>query len=90
MFVPYHETKDGFDEQWSVNYLSHFLLSSLLLPLLETGGRPDDCSRIINVTSCAYMLGDANFNDINCKYVQKMFCLYFLIWARILEVVAYT
>ncbi|XP_032683278.1 dehydrogenase/reductase SDR family member on chromosome X-like isoform X2 [Odontomachus brunneus] len=67
MFVPYHETKDGFEEQWAVNYLSHFLLTSLLLPLLETGGRPDDCSRIINVTSCAYMLGDANFNDINCK-----------------------
>lgn len=71
MFTPYHETKDGFEEQWAVNYLSNFLLTSLLLPLLTAGGRPDDCSRIVNVTSCAYMLGSTNFEDINCKYVNK-------------------
>lgn len=65
MFVPYKETEDGFEEQWAVNYLSHFLLTSLLLPLLKAGGHPDDCSRIINVTSCAHDLGDMDFTAIN-------------------------
>lgn len=67
MFTPYKETKDKFEEQWAVNYLSNFLLTSLLLPLLKAGGRPDDCSRIVNVTSCAYLLGNINFDDINRK-----------------------
>ncbi|XP_014489388.1 PREDICTED: dehydrogenase/reductase SDR family member on chromosome X-like [Dinoponera quadriceps] len=66
MFTPYQQTKNGFEEQWAVNYLSHFLLTSLLLPLLKNAGQLDDCSRIINVTSCAYRLASANF-DINCK-----------------------
>ncbi|EFN84835.1 retinol dehydrogenase 12 [Harpegnathos saltator] len=67
MFPPYQQTKDGFEEQWAVNYLSHFLLTSLLLPLLKNGGQPDDCSRIINVTSCAYILGNSNFDSVNCR-----------------------
>ncbi|XP_050582704.1 retinol dehydrogenase 12-like [Bombus affinis] len=67
MFCPYEETVDGFEEQWSVNYLSHFLLTALLLPLLKIGGHPERCSRIVNVTSCAHLLGEANFNDVNNK-----------------------
>ncbi|XP_020287595.1 retinol dehydrogenase 12-like isoform X2 [Pseudomyrmex gracilis] len=64
----YTTTKDGFEEQWAINYLSHFLLTFLLLPLLEAGGQPDSCSRIINVTSCANTIGDMNFNYIkNCS-----------------------
>ena len=66
MFIPtYRETKDGFEEQWAVNYLSHFLLTSLLLPLLKAGGHPGDCSRIINVTSVAHYVSDIDFASIN-------------------------
>lgn len=65
MFVPYKETESGFEEQWTVNYLSHFLLTSLLLPLLKAGGHPDDCSRIVNVTSCAHYISDMDFIAIN-------------------------
>lgn len=65
MFIPYRETEDGFEEQWAVNYLSHFLLTSLLLPLLKAGGHPGDCSRIINVTSCAHDISDMDFIAIN-------------------------
>lgn len=64
----YNETKDGFEEQWAVNYLSHFLLTSLLLPLLMAGGRPGDSSRIINVTSCVQYMGVINFDCINNYY----------------------
>jgi len=66
MFPSVHKkTEDGYEEQWEVNYLSHFLLTSLLLPLLKTGGRPGECSRIVNVTSCAHVLGTKDFDHIN-------------------------
>ncbi|XP_076619638.1 polyprenol dehydrogenase [Colletes latitarsis] len=67
MFCPYQETIDGFEQQWAVNYLSHFLLTALLLPLLKTGGLPEKTSRIVNVSSCAQLLGKINFSDINNK-----------------------
>ena len=37
------------------------------MPLLKIGGHPERCSRIVNVTSCAHLLGEANFNDVNNK-----------------------
>lgn len=68
MFCPYEETVDGFEQQWEVNYLSHFLLTALLLPLLNAGGLPHQCSRVVNISSCAHLLGRINFGDINYKY----------------------
>lgn len=65
MFINYKKTEDGHEEQWAVNYLSHFLLTSLLLPLLKTGGCADECSRIVNVTSCAHNIGTIDFDYIN-------------------------
>ncbi|XP_076676398.1 retinol dehydrogenase 12 [Andrena cerasifolii] len=65
MFCPYEETVDGFEQQWGVNYLSHFLLTALLLPLLKAGGLPQQCSRVVNISSCAHLLGKINFADIN-------------------------
>lgn len=67
MFTPYGETKDGFEQQWGVNYLSHFLLSSLLLPLLKEAGTEEEAARIVNVSSCAQALGTINFDDINYR-----------------------
>ncbi|XP_076641405.1 retinol dehydrogenase 12 [Halictus rubicundus] len=69
MFIPYTETIDGFEGQWGVNYLSHFLLTILLLPLLKAGGvkNSQQSSRIVNVSSCAHLLGKINFNDVNNK-----------------------
>lgn len=73
MFIDYKKTEDGHEEQWAVNYLSHFLLTSLLLPLLKAGGCPDECSRIVNVTSCAHDLGIIDVNYINL-HSKETFC----------------
>lgn len=73
MFPPYKKTEDGYEEQWAVNYLSHFSLTALLLPLLKTGGHPDECSRIVNITSCAQDVGTIDFNYIKSNSEEK-FC----------------
>ena len=42
---------DGVEMQFATNYLGHFHLTGLLLPLLEQSGRLEDPSRIVNVSS---------------------------------------
>lgn len=76
MFAPQKETKDGFDQQWSTNYLSHFYLTVLLLPLLKAGSRPKQNSRVVNVSSCAHRVGRMNFNDINLKKNFNTYIMY--------------
>lgn len=68
MFGPYIETRDGYESQFATNYLGHFLLTHLLLPLLEAGGKKEEKSRIVNVSSCAHIVGDINFEDINNRH----------------------
>lgn len=65
MATPYYLTEDGFESQFAVNYLGHFLLAHLLMPQLRAAGTQDFNSRIINVSSCANILGDINMKDIN-------------------------
>lgn len=67
MATPYHLTEDGFESQFAINYLGHFLLTHLLLPQLKAAGTQDLNARIVNVSSCAHYLGDIKFDDINGK-----------------------
>lgn len=55
------ETKEGIEKQFGVNYLGHFLLTTLLLDLMPAG------SRIVNVASGAHKVGKIHFDDINLK-----------------------
>jgi NAD(P)-dependent dehydrogenase (short-subunit alcohol dehydrogenase family) len=45
----------------AVNYLGHFLLTNMLLPLLST---PETASRIVNVSSAAHLFGTCHFDDL--------------------------
>jgi len=52
-------TTDGFELQIGVNHLSHFLLTTQLIDLLEKSSEP----RIVNVSSKAHYKGKINFNS---------------------------
>lgn len=65
MATPFYLTEDGYEGQFAVNYLGHFLLAHLLMPQLRAAGTQDLNSRIINVSSCANLIGNINMDDIN-------------------------
>ncbi|KAH7419652.1 short-chain dehydrogenase/reductase-like protein [Cadophora sp. MPI-SDFR-AT-0126] len=60
-------TKDGFEMQFGVNHLAHFLFFQLLKPALLASASPDFSSRVVNVSSSAHHVatikesGDYNF-----------------------------
>lgn len=54
-----NKTIDNFDENIQVNYLSHFLLTCLMLPMLKKSAQ----GRVINVTAHAYTT--VKFNEAN-------------------------
>lgn len=64
MMPPYEETTDGFELQFGVNYLSHFLLTGLLLPKLE---QSEETARIVNLSSLAHKWGIIDFEDLQFK-----------------------
>src|SRR3989442_3980640 len=53
-------TTDGLERQFEVNYLSGFLLTHLLLDLLQKSAP----SRIVNVSSSAHMGGTIRFEEL--------------------------
>ncbi|XP_050415281.1 dehydrogenase/reductase SDR family member on chromosome X isoform X1 [Patella vulgata] len=67
MLTPYTLTTDGFEEQFQVNYLSHFYFTSLLLDKLESSSSPDYTSRIVNVSSAAHVFGGKNLDKLISK-----------------------
>ncbi|MGM9688551.1 MAG: SDR family NAD(P)-dependent oxidoreductase [Alloprevotella sp.] len=52
-----HTTEDGLERTVSVNYVGPYLLTRLLLPLMERG------CRVVNMVSCTYAIGRLDFPD---------------------------
>ncbi|CAF0996667.1 unnamed protein product [Adineta steineri] len=61
MACPYEKTIDGFETQFGVNHLAHFLLTISLVPELKAG-KP---SRVVVVSSIANRRSGINWDDIN-------------------------
>jgi NAD(P)-dependent dehydrogenase (short-subunit alcohol dehydrogenase family) len=63
MYPPYAKTEDGIESQFAVNYLGHFLLTSLLLKIM-----PDTSySRVVSLSSNAQRLGVIKFDDLQSE-----------------------
>lgn len=54
-------TADGFEMQLGTNYLGHFALTGLLLPLLRLSRRP----RVVQVSSLAHRFGKIHFDNLH-------------------------
>ncbi len=64
MAVPVrHETKQGFELQFGVNYLAHVALVAALLPALAE--RPG--ARVVTLSSIAHRSGAIRFSDLNAR-----------------------
>lgn len=63
MMSPYAVTEDGFENQLATNYLGHFALTGLLLPLLT--GTPG--SRVVTLSSLSYKWAEIQFDDFHAR-----------------------
>ncbi|KAA8916851.1 hypothetical protein TRICI_000970 [Trichomonascus ciferrii] len=61
MACPYSTTKDGFEMQFGVNHLGHFLFTALLKDKLFASPAP----RVVNVSSNGTFISPVLFDDIN-------------------------
>ncbi|KAH8086594.1 NAD(P)-binding protein [Cristinia sonorae] len=66
-------TEEGFDLQFGVNVLGHFLFTELLVPALAAGAAssPDQHSRVITVASSASLLNTVNFDTLKDGPVRR-------------------
>lgn len=63
MMPPFSLSEDGFESQLAANYLGHFALTGLLLPLIVK--TPN--ARVVNLSSLAHRWSGIHFDDINFK-----------------------
>ena len=61
MAPPLERTAEGFEMQFGTNHVGHFLLTNLLMPLVEKGERP----RIVNLSSRGHHFDFVHFDDPN-------------------------
>jgi NAD(P)-dependent dehydrogenase (short-subunit alcohol dehydrogenase family) len=56
-------SRNGFEMTLAVNYIAHFFLTALLLPLLKKSADP----RVVTVSSIAHTRGRIEFDNMNCE-----------------------
>ena len=64
MMSPYKLTEDAFENQLATNYLGHFALTGLLLPVLANTSN----SRVVTLTSISYKWSEIKFDDFHFKH----------------------
>jgi NAD(P)-dependent dehydrogenase (short-subunit alcohol dehydrogenase family) len=78
MGVPFKETKDGFESQFQVNFLSHFLLTNLLLPkMIKTATECQETGRVVNVNAAAMYHARLDLADLQLRKRFNPFVAYF-------------
>lgn len=65
-------TADGFEMQFGVNHLGHFLLTNLLLPELKAAGS----ARVVNVASMIHQIGKIDFASFKGEKPYKPLAAY--------------
>lgn len=70
MFTPYRKTEDGFEMQFGVNHLGHFLLTWLLQERLKACAP----SRVVVVSSLAHNVGSLDFQDMMWSKRSVLIC----------------
>lgn len=61
-------TEDGYELQFGVNYLGHFLLTLNLLPAMQCSNL---CTRVINVSSAMHAKGGIDFGNLRGERGEK-------------------
>jgi NAD(P)-dependent dehydrogenase (short-subunit alcohol dehydrogenase family) len=59
MATPFGQTEDGFEMQFGINHLGHFVLVNRIAPLMRPGGR------LINLSSAAHSYSNVDLDDPN-------------------------
>jgi NAD(P)-dependent dehydrogenase (short-subunit alcohol dehydrogenase family) len=86
MMPPRTMTADGFELQFESNHLGHFLLTGLLLPLLNKTSDKTSGARVVSLSSIAHRSGQIDFDNLNAErsysrwssYAQsKLACMMF-------------
>jgi NAD(P)-dependent dehydrogenase (short-subunit alcohol dehydrogenase family) len=65
MACPESKTADGFEMQFGVNHIAHFLLFQLLKPLLLASSTPKLNSRVVSLSSSGHRISDVHFDNYN-------------------------
>jgi NAD(P)-dependent dehydrogenase (short-subunit alcohol dehydrogenase family) len=73
MATPEQRTAQGFEMQFGVNHLGHYVLTGLLLDVL----RKTPGSRIVSISSQAHRPGKINFDDLNSESSYSPWPAYF-------------
>lgn len=71
MFPPQETTEGGLETQLTVNYLGHFLLTSLLTEHMKVSAKPQRWGRIVNLASSVSLVGSIDMDDFKSRYIFK-------------------
>lgn len=76
MAVPEGRTQDGFERDFGVNHLTHFLLFNFLQPALLKSTTPERTSRVAILSSQTHRIGQVDFEDINHEQYYDLTAAY--------------